>query len=121
MARSNTNGMGRRGTGRTKDVVINSGQRKTVGTSIYQQPIDSPSSTEFRAGMLSQKEGSAKSDAPDSRGGKRKAIRAQSMGARYTISPNVNAVVQPDARTQRSSRVVPPVMGRRAFYAGLGD
>lgn len=111
MARSSTNSMGRRAVGRGGDKVTNSGQRATQGTSAYQL-TDAPSATEFRAGMLEHKEGFDKSDAPDSRkGGKRKTIMAQSMGARYHISPNVNAVVPQDPQTLRSTRVVPAVSG----------
>lgn len=113
MAKGSTNSMGRKAVGRgDKDRVINSGQRPTVGNSVFQQPVDAPSSTEFRAGMLSHKEGFSKSDAPDSRGGKRKGVMAQSaLGARYHITPNVNAVVQPEPDTLRNTRVVPSAMG----------
>lgn len=110
MARSSTNSMGRKALGRGGEKVVNSGQRQTVGTSAYQL-TDAPSASEFRAGMLEHKEGFGKSDAPDSRGGKRKAIKAQTMGARYHISPNVNAVVPQDPQTLRSTRIVPAVSG----------
>lgn len=118
MARGSTNGMGRRATGRRGgDREINSGNRPTMGTGVYQQRVDAPSATEFRNGMLMAKH-SGKSDAPDDRGGVRKRISAQTLGARYTITPNVNAVVQADPRTLRSSRVVPPVVGTgRNFWA----
>lgn len=122
MARGSTNGTGRRSVGRTKEVVINSGQRKTMGTSAYQRP-DAPSASEFRAGMLSHKEGVDKSDAPDNRTSRRRSagLARTSLGARYRITPNTNAVVPQDTRTLSSSRVVPPVMGRRGFWAGSRD
>lgn len=124
-----TNGMGNAGTGKSKDKVVNSGQRKTVGTSIYQQPVDAPSGSEFIGGMLEAKEGFAKSDAPvgvKEPGGKgrKKFTASSSMGARYTISPNMNAAhgFQPDGNTQANGRIIPPVMGQsRNFGAGRSD
>lgn len=110
MAKS-TNNMGRKAVGRRgQDRVVNSGQRQTMGPG-FMRP-DAPSATEFRTGMLEHKEGFDKSDAPDSRGGKRKQVMAQTtLGARYRISPNVNAVVPQEPTTLRSTRVVPAVSG----------
>lgn len=125
MARGSTNGMGRRGGGRSPDreIVINSGQRKTMGTSAYQMRPDAPSASEFRAGMVSHKEGVDKSDAPVGRTSKRRSagLARTSLGARYRITPNTNAVVKPDPRTLGSTKVVPPVMGRSSFWAGGRD
>lgn len=122
MARS-TNGLGiRKSSG--KDPVVNSGQRKTIGTSIYAMKPDAPSATEFRTGMLETKEGFGKSDGPDNMreaGGKgRKSVMRSSMGARYGISevgrPAQGFEMQ---NVQSNGRIVPAVMGTRSnFGAG---
>jgi hypothetical protein len=116
MARSNTNGMGRRAVGRgDKDRQINSGNRPTMGTQVYSQPVDAPSGSEFRAGMLVGSH-NAKDVGPDTRKANRKNVQRSPMGARRRITPNVNAVVQADPRTQTTSRVVPPAIGSRSNF-----
>lgn len=118
MARSNTNGMGRRAVGRRgQDRQINSGNRPTMGTGFYTKPVDAPSASEFRAGMVVPSHNSK--GEPIDPAVVRKRTKAQTtLGARYHISPNVNAVVQPDTRTLTSSRIVPPAIGtRRNFWA----
>jgi hypothetical protein len=120
MARSSTNNAGRRATGRRGgDRQINSGNRPTMGAGIYKQPVDAPSGHEFRAGMVTPRH-SGKSDAPDSRGGHRRSggLAQTTLGARYRITPNVNAVVMEDPRTLRATRVVPSTSGTgRNFWA----
>lgn len=119
MARGSTNNTGRRSTGRRgQDPVVNSGQRRTMGTSAYSLRPDSPSGSEFRAGMLSHKEGFGKSDAPDNRTSRRRnaGLARTSLGARYTISPSMK--VPQDPNVLRNTRVVPPVTGSgRNFWA----
>lgn len=103
-----------------KDRVINSGQRKTVGGSIYSQKPDAPSASEFREGFLR-----LKGDAvPDPLGVMAPAVPRKkgtnrTMGARLTISPNTHAVVPVEAApTMANARIVPAVMGsRRNFWA----
>lgn len=121
MARSSTNTMGRRSTGRRGgDRQINSGNRPTMGTGVYTQPVDAPSGREFRAGMVvPSHEGKA-----DFEGGPRPANRKRgglartTLGPRYRITPNVNAVVQDDPRTLRQTRIVPSASGTgRNFWA----
>jgi len=116
---SSTNNTGRRATGRRGgDRQINSGNRPTMGAGIYKQPVDAPSGHEFRAGMVVP-DHSGKSDAPDSRTAVRKkgGLAQQTLGARYRITPNVNAVVHDDPRTLRSTRIVPSSSGTgRNFY-----
>lgn len=120
MAKGSTNGLGRGGGG--KERVINSGQRATMGTSVYSMKPDAPSGTEFRAGMLEAKEGFGKSDAPDNRTSKRKQTSAQSsMGACYHITPSVKSSAPgPDNRVQANSRIVPAVMGARSNFWAEG-
>lgn len=118
---STTNGMGRGKGGKEK--VVNSGQRPTMGTSIYSMPVDAPSGTEFRNGMLEHRQGGDKSDAPDNRTSKRSQVSAQSaLGASYHITPSIKqSAPGPDPRTQANGRIVPSVMGsRRNFWAEGG-
>lgn len=119
MARGSTNNKGRAALGKKADRVTNSGQRETMGPG-FMRP-DAPSATEFRAGMLRAK-GDAVPDplgvmgAPAHRG---RTMARSSMGPRYRITPNVNAVVQPEPTTQRNLRTVPSTMGSRPnFNAG---
>jgi hypothetical protein len=116
MAKGSMNEKGRAKLGQKADRVINSGQQPTMGPG-FMRP-DVPSATEFRAGMLEPKKGAV----PDPLGvmapaTPRKRVMAQSaLGARYRITPNVNAVVQPEPTTQRNLRTVPSVMGSRPNF-----
>lgn len=122
MAKS-TNGLGYGTRSGDKDPVVNSGQRKTVGTSIYAMPVDAPSGSDFISGMLEAKEGWAKSDAPvgvKEPGGKgaKKFTASSSAGARYSISPNMYArggFVE-NASTQANGRIVKATMGSRQNF-----
>ena len=122
MAKS-TNGLGVAGNvGREK--VINSGQRKTVGTSIYGIRADTPSSSEFRSGMLEAKPGVDKGDAvlgnKPAKGRKQNLVMG-TMGARYTISPNMHArggFLAQDVQGQ--SRIIPSAMGSRKNFGAAG-
>ena len=118
MARGSTNNKGRAALGKKADRVTNSGQRETMGPG-YLRP-DAPSATEFRAGMLTPKHGAV----PDPLGvmgapARRSRTMVSRAGARHRITPNVNAVVQPEPTTQRNLRTVPSTMGARPnFNAG---
>lgn len=120
MARGSTNNTGRRATGRgDRDRQINSGNRPTMGPGHWKQPVDAPSGREFREGMVVQRH-DGKSDAPDSRAGNRRngGLAQRTLGARYRITPNVNAVVQADSRTLSRTRVVPPTTGTGRNFWG---
>lgn len=116
MAKGSTNEKGRAKLGQRADKVMNSGQRPTMGPG-FMRP-DAPSATEFRAGMLEPK----KDAVPDPLGvmgapTPRKRVMARSaLGPRYRITPNVNAVVQPEPTTQRNLRTMPSVMGSRPNF-----
>lgn len=116
MAQGSMNAKGRARLGQKADKVINSGQRPTMGPG-FMRP-DAPSATEFRTGMLEPKKGAV----PDPLGvmaaaTPRKRVMARSaMGPRYRITPNVNAVVQPEPTTQRNLRTMPSVMGSRPNF-----
>lgn len=116
MASGSTNSKGRAKLGQRADKVMNSGQRPTMGPG-FMRP-DAPSATEFRTGMLEQK----KDAVPDPLGvmgapARRKQVMARSaIGPRYRITPNVNAVVQPDPTEGRNLRIMPSVMGTRPNF-----
>ena len=116
MAKGATNSTGRAGLGKKGDKVLNSGQRPTMGPG-FMRP-DAPSATEFRTGMLEPKKGAV----PDPLGvmgapaHRRQTMARTSMGPRYRITPNVNAVVKPEPETQRNLRTVPSVMGSRPNF-----
>lgn len=116
MAKGSMNDKGRARLGQKADKVMNSGQRPTMGPG-FMRP-DAPSATEFRTGMLEPKKGAVPDPlgvmAPPVRRGRVMARTA--MGARYRITPNVNAVVPQEPTTQRSLRTMPSVMGSRPNF-----
>lgn len=110
------NSKGRAKLGQRADKVMNSGQRPTMGPG-FMRP-DAPSATEFRAGMLTAKHDAVPDPlgvmgAPARRG---RVMARTAMGPRYRITPNVNAVVQPEPTTQRNLRTMPSVMGSRPNF-----
>ena len=113
-----TNGMGV-GKGGGREKVLNSGQRLTMGTQPYSMKPDTPSSSEFRNGMLEAKPGVDKSGAPV--GGKsnrkngglaRANVRAYGNATMITHKPGFVE----NASTQANGRIVPAVMGPKNFW-----
>jgi len=119
MPKGQTNNLGRAKPG--KERVINSGQRVTVGNSIYGMRPDAPSGTEFRAGMLEAKPGMSKPD-PLAVGttSRRKSagLARNALGPRFAPAITHRPGFQENASTQANGRIVPGVMGsRRNFWS----
>jgi hypothetical protein len=117
----NTNGMGAKALGGGADKVTNSGQRVTVGDSVYSTKPDAPSATEFRAGMVEGKPGMSKADplAVGTTSTRKSAgLARSSLGPRFSPAITHRPGFVENASVQANGRTVPAVMGvRNSFYA----